>query len=94
MFSCVLEDSERRPMGFGGFIAALADCLWTWFFGSSVLRGPVAALLQYQQREELPAEWISSGPHELSLCKVASLCFVCSICPVLLLFRQTDAKST
>lgn len=36
-FSCVLEDSERGPMGFGGFSAALSGCLWIWFFGSSVL---------------------------------------------------------
>lgn len=34
---CVSQDPERGAMGFGPLGAAFADCLWTWFFGASVL---------------------------------------------------------
>lgn len=75
--SCALEGSPRGPLGFGGFAAALPGGLWTFCpCGSPVLRGAVGALLQHQQGKGLPAEWISPGPHGLSLREVASFCLL------------------
>lgn len=72
MSPCVSEDPERGAVGFGPLGAAFAGCLRTRLFGSSVLRGPLGALLRCRPRKGLPAERIASGPDGLSLRKVPS----------------------